>query len=56
MCIRDRNATLQDLKTFFKKWYVPNNATLVLYGDIDIEQATKWVKKYFNEIPIGEEI
>ena len=51
-----QNATLQDVKTFFKKWYVPNNATLVLSGDIDIVQATKWVKKYFNEIPRGEEI
>ena len=51
-----QNATLQDVKTFFKKWYVPNNATLVLSGDIDIEQATKWVKKYFNEIPRGKEI
>ncbi|WP_435415417.1 M16 family metallopeptidase [Polaribacter aestuariivivens] len=51
-----QNATLQDVKTFFKKWYVPNNATLVLSGDIDIEQATKWVHKYFDEIPRGEEI
>ena len=50
------NATLDDVKTFFRKWYVPNNATLVLTGDIDIEQATKWVKKYFGEIPRGEEI
>ena len=51
-----QNATLDDVKTFFKKWYVPNNATLVLSGDIDIEQATKWVHKYFDEIPRGEEI
>ena len=51
-----QNATLQDVKTFFKKWYVPNNATLVLSGDFDIEQATKWVHKYFDEIPKGEEI
>ena len=51
-----QNATLEDVKTFFKKWYVPNNATLVLSGDIDIAQATKWVKKYFDEIPRGEEI
>lgn len=51
-----QNATLQDVKTFFKKWYVPNNATLVLSGDINIEQATKWVHKYFDEIPRGEEI
>lgn len=51
-----QNATLDDVKTFFRKWYVPNNSTLVLSGDIDIEQATKWVKKYFDEIPRGEEI
>ncbi|WP_405609310.1 M16 family metallopeptidase [Polaribacter sp. Asnod1-A03] len=51
-----QNATLDDVKTFFKKWYVPNNATLVLSGDIDIAQATKWVHKYFDEIPKGEEI
>ena len=51
-----QNATLDDVKTFFKKWYVPNNSTLVLSGDIDVEQATKWVHKYFDEIPKGEEI
>ena len=51
-----QNATLEDVKTFFRKWYVPNNSTLVLSGDIDVAQATKWVKKYFDEIPIGEEI
>tara|TARA_R110002126_G_scaffold142037_3_gene287560 strand:- start:14468 stop:17302 length:2835 start_codon:yes stop_codon:yes gene_type:complete len=51
-----QNATLEDVKTFYKKWYVPNNSTLVLSGDIDIEQATEWVKKYFDEIPKGDEI
>ncbi|TXD54070.1 MULTISPECIES: M16 family metallopeptidase [unclassified Polaribacter] len=51
-----QNATLEDVKTFFKKWYVPNNSTLVLSGDIDIEQATKWVHQYFDEIPKGDEI
>ena len=51
-----QNATLEDVKTFYKKWYVPNNSTLVLSGDIDIEQATKWVRKYFDEIPKGTEI
>jgi zinc protease len=48
-----QNANLQDVKNFYKKWYVPNNATLVLSGDIDIEQATKWVHRYFDEIPKG---
>ena len=51
-----QNATLEDVKTFFRKWYVPNNSTLVLSGDIDIDQAKKWVHKYFDEIPRGEEI
>ena len=51
-----QNATLEDVKTFFRKWYTPNNSTLVLSGDIDVEQAKKWVHKYFDEIPKGEEI
>lgn len=51
-----QNATLADVKTFFKKWYVPNNSTLILSGDIDIEQATKWVHQYFDEIPKGDAI
>ena len=51
-----QNATLEDVKTFFRKWYVPNNSTLVLSGDFDPAQAKKWVEKYFNEIPRGDEI
>ena len=51
-----QNATLEDVKTFFKKWYVPNNSTLVLTGDIEVAQAKEWVHKYFDEIPKGEEI
>lgn len=51
-----QNATLEDVKTFFRKWYVPNNSTLILSGDIDVEQAKKWVHKYFDEIPRGDEI
>ncbi|WKD85122.1 putative zinc protease [Polaribacter huanghezhanensis] len=51
-----QNAKLEDVKTFFKKWYVPNNATLVLSGDFDPVQAKKWVEKYFDEIPRGDEI
>ncbi|WP_237276620.1 M16 family metallopeptidase [Tenacibaculum ovolyticum] len=51
-----QNATLADVKAFFKKWYVPNNATLVLSGDFDTVKAKEWVRKYFNEIPRGEEI
>ncbi|MCB0633316.1 MAG: insulinase family protein [Lewinella sp.] len=51
-----QNATLEDVRTFFKRWYVPNNTTLVVSGDFDEEQAKAWVKKYFDEIPRGEAI
>lgn len=51
-----QNATLQDVKDFFNNWYVPNNTTLVISGDFDVEQAIAWVKKYFDEIPAGQEI
>lgn len=51
-----QNATLADVKEFYNRWYVPNNATLVIAGDFDFEQAKAWVHKYFDEIPRGEEI
>ncbi len=49
-------STLEDVKEFYNTWYVPNNSTLVIAGDIDIEQTKEWVKKYFDEIPRGEEV
>ncbi|WP_340102891.1 M16 family metallopeptidase [Rhodohalobacter sp. 8-1] len=51
-----QNATLQDVKDFYNRWYVPNNATLVIAGDFDSAQAREWIHKYFDEIPRGEEI
>ncbi|MBA7678986.1 hypothetical protein ES703_87267 [subsurface metagenome] len=45
-----RNATLEDVKEFFKTWYGPNNATLVIAGDYDREQTMAWVEKYYGEI------
>ncbi len=51
-----QNATLDDVKEFFRLWYVPNNVTLVLAGDFDPVQARKWVEKYFGEIKRGEAI
>ena len=50
-----QNATLADVKEFFRRWYVPNNVTLVVAGDFDPAQAKKWVEKYFSEIKRGEE-
>ncbi|MFY0592991.1 M16 family metallopeptidase [Roseivirga sp.] len=49
-------ATLNDVKQFFRRWYVPNNTTLVIAGDFETAQAKEWVIKYFDEIPKGQEI
>ncbi|MGI9055189.1 MAG: M16 family metallopeptidase, partial [Pyrinomonadaceae bacterium] len=51
-----QNATLADVKEFFRRWYVPNNVTLVVAGDFDTAQARKWVEKYFGEIKRGEDV
>jgi zinc protease len=46
-------ASLDDVKQFFRTWYVPNNATLVIAGDIDPEATLKLVEQYFGPIPSG---
>ena len=51
-----QNATVDDVKEFFRRWYVPNNVTLVIAGDFEPAQAKKWVEKYFGEIKRGEAI
>ncbi len=51
-----QNATLQDVKDFYNRWYVPNNVILTIAGDFDEAQAKKWVNKYFGEIKRGEDI
>ena len=44
-------ATLDDVKAFFAAYYAPNNAALVVTGDIDPAQTLAWVRKYFGGIP-----
>jgi zinc protease len=46
-------ATLDDVRAFFRTWYVPNNATLVIAGDIDKASARALVDQYFGPIPSG---
>jgi len=46
-------ASLDDVKTWFRTWYGPNNAVLVLAGDIDLATAKEKVAKYFGDIPAG---
>jgi zinc protease len=49
-------ARLADVKQFYSRWYVPNNVTVTISGDFDTAEAKKWVKKYFAEIPRGEDV
>lgn len=46
-------AKLEEFMAFHKAYYVPNNATLTIAGDIDYDQTEEWVKAYFSEIPKG---
>ena len=46
-------ATLDEFMNFYKTFYVPNNATLVVGGDLDIEKAKAFISKYFGSIPKG---
>jgi predicted Zn-dependent peptidase len=47
-------ATLNDVEGFFKRYYVPNNATLVIAGDIDPREMKRLVEKHFGPIPTGK--
>ncbi len=44
-------ASLEDVKGFFRKWYVPSNATLLIAGDLDIPATKKLVEKWFGSFP-----
>jgi len=46
-------ASYDDVVGFFKKYYVPNNASLVVAGDIDFDRTEALVQKWFGEIPRG---
>ncbi|MEA2761288.1 MAG: zinc protease [Gemmatimonadaceae bacterium] len=46
-------ASVADVQNFFKTYYAPNNAVLVVAGDIDVPQAKQMVRKYFGPIPRG---
>ncbi len=46
-------ATMQEFMNFYKTYYVPNNATLVIGGDFTADQATNLIAQYFSDIPKG---
>ncbi|MBV1923602.1 MAG: insulinase family protein [Flavobacteriaceae bacterium] len=51
-----QNATIDDVKEFYNKYYGPNNATLVLAGDFEKVDAKALIEKYFGEIKRREEV
>lgn len=53
--IKDLDAAkLEEFQAFYNKWYMPNNAVLVVAGDFDKAEAKTWVKDYFASIPKRE--
>lgn len=48
------NAGLDDVLSFYQKFYCPSNAVLSISGNIDIDETDKLVEKYFGQLPSGE--
>ncbi|MDF2464893.1 MAG: zinc protease protein-like protein [Ramlibacter sp.] len=44
--------TAQDARDFYKHWYVPGNATVVVAGDVDPQQVLRLAEKYYGRIPV----
>jgi predicted Zn-dependent peptidase len=47
------NATMDDVRSFFKKHYNPSNAIMVVAGDVEVEQVKQLAKKWFEPIPFA---
>ena len=44
-------ATIEDVRSFFKTYYAPNNAVVSVVGDVDVDEVKKMVEKHFGSIP-----
>ncbi len=42
-----------EVRAFYKQWYVPANATVVVVGDVDPQQVLKWAQEFYGPIPVG---
>jgi len=51
-----RAATVEDVKQFFRTYYTPGNATLVISGDFNPADTKRWITKYFADLPAGKPI
>ena len=49
-------ATMEDVKDFFFRFYVPNNAILVVAGDVSLDQVKRLSEKWFGPIPQGKDV
>lgn len=49
-------ASLDDVKAFFRTYYIPNNAVVTIAGDFDLAEAKKKVTHWFSEIPAGKPV
>jgi len=50
------DAKMEDVKSFFKKWYIPNNAIVTVSGNCSLERAKELCEKWFQDIPAGKTI
>ena len=48
------NLTVSDLRTWYRRWYAPNNATLVVVGDVDPRQVLALAKQYYEPLPVDD--
>jgi zinc protease len=49
-------ARLAEVRAFFSEFYVPNNASLAIVGDIDVARTKAWVQKYFGPLKRGADV
>ena len=49
-------ASFEDVARFFRSYYVPSNASLVIAGDIDVDSTRKMVEKWFSDVPAGKPV
>ena len=49
-------ATLDDVASFFKTFYIPNNAVLTVAGDFNSGEALELIRRYFGDIPAGDSV
>lgn len=50
------SATLEDVQKFFEDYYAPNNAVVVIAGDVDPDETLQWVEQYFGDIPASDNL